>query len=153
MTLRPATPGDAQALAALHGASFETAWSAADITNLLDDQGGFGLVVHDETGGACAFVLVRVVLDEAEILTIAVAPARRRQGLARTLVEAAAHLAGAQGAAGLLLEVAVDNPAAIALYHGAEFADVGRRRGYYARKGAAPADALVMRRELNSPRG
>jgi len=98
------------------------------------------------------FILVRAVAGEAEILTLAVAPAFRRQGAARALVEAVAVEASRRGARTLFLEVAEDNPAAIALYESTEFEAVGLRRGYYARKDARPADALVLRRRLNSAR-
>ena len=52
----------------------------------------------------------------------------------------------------MFLEVAEDNIAALALYHRAGFAAVGRRRGYYHRAGAAPVDAQVLRLDLNSRR-
>ena len=53
----------------------------------------------------------------------------------------------------MFLEVAVDNPAAIALYQAAGFVPAGRRRGYYRRQGADAMDALVLRRTLNSRAG
>jgi ribosomal-protein-alanine N-acetyltransferase len=49
----------------------------------------------------------------------------------------------------LFLEVADDNPAALALYEGSGFEQAGRRRAYYARPDARRADALVLRRPLN----
>ena len=150
MTLEPIDVGQAVDLAALHATSFDTPWNAADIAELLEGPGGFGVVVLDEMLTPAGFILARVIVDEAEILTLAVAPAARRQGLARALVEAVAGLARARGAASLFLEVAADNPAAIGLYKSTEFAEVGGRRGYYARKDGLPVDAVVMRRDLNS---
>ena len=147
MKIAPASAAAAEALARVHAASFESAWSAADIAELLESPGGFALTASDtEIQG---FILVRANSYDAEILTLAVNPAFRRQGLASTLTEAAAGLAETVGAESLFLEVAEDNPAAIALYAGAGFTQVGRRRGYYARKGAEAVDALVMRRDLN----
>jgi ribosomal-protein-alanine N-acetyltransferase len=90
-----------------------------------------------------------VMAGEAEVLTLAVRPAQRRRGIARALVDAAALLAS-RTASAMFLEVADDNPAAVALYAQAGFAAVGRRAGYYARPGAPAADAIVMRRTLNS---
>ena len=98
------------------------------------------------------FILCRSIAGEAEILTLAVDPARRRRGAGRALVEAAAGMAATLGAEEMFLEVAVDNPAALALYEAAGFARVGRRPGYYARTDGADVDAVVMRRELNSRR-
>ncbi len=151
MTLRFAASEDAAALHALHAQAFEQPWSAAEIERLMRIMGGFGVVA--EGTAPQGFVLVRTVADEGEILTLAVAPAFRRQGVGRALVEAAAAEASRRGARAMFLEVAEDNPAAIALYEAAEFQAAGLRRAYYARPSARPADALVLRRTLNSRGG
>jgi ribosomal-protein-alanine N-acetyltransferase len=96
------------------------------------------------------FIVVRAVAGEAEILTLAVHPEARRQGLGRALVESAATTAQTLGAEAFWLEVATDNAAATALYAAAGFESAGRRPGYYGRKGGERIDALVMRRLLNS---
>ena len=148
MRLRAATRVDATALAEVHARAFDAPWSAADILRFAEDPGGFALAAEgaDELVG---FILCRVMAGEAEVLTLAVRPAQRRRGIARALVDAAALLAS-QTASAMFLEVADDNPAAVALYAQAGFAAVGRRAGYYARPGAPAADAIVMRRTLNS---
>ncbi|MDB5469943.1 MAG: rimI [Caulobacter sp.] len=136
---------DPASLAALHAQAFAHPWSAAEIAALLDTPGTF--VVAEDNG----FILARTLAGEAEIITLAVAPAARRRGLARRLVEAATVRAMALGAEALFLEVADDNVAALSLYRGLGFEIVGRRRGYYARNDGEPAtDALVMRLSLNS---
>jgi len=150
MRLQPVGADEAAALVQLHASSFDSPWSAADIAELLTGPGGFGLAAVDDDAEFQAFILARAIAGEAEILTLAVAPARRRAGLARALVEAAAGVAASLGAESLFLEVAADNDAAIGLYRAAGFAEVGRRRGYYPRKAAAAIDALIMRRGLNS---
>jgi ribosomal-protein-alanine N-acetyltransferase len=93
-------------------------------------------------------VLVRLAADEAEILTLAVAPEARRRGRARALLKAAQAHAAAGGARRLVLEVAEDNAPARALYAAAGFGPVGRRRGYYDRAAGAAADALVLAKDL-----
>lgn len=127
----------AEALAAIHAASFPPAerWAAAALATQLALPGGFGLL--DPRGG---FVLARVAADEAEILTLAVAPPARRQGVARALLAAAHAEAAARGAVASYLEVAAGNEAALALYAAAGYRAVGRRPGYYADGG----DAIVM---------
>jgi ribosomal-protein-alanine N-acetyltransferase len=148
VNLRPATRGDAAALAEVHAAAFEEPWPAEDILRFAEDRGGFALAVEAE-GGLAGFILCRQMAGEAEVLTLAVRPAARRRGIGRALL--AASLAIAEGtASGMFLEVAADNPGAIALYEGAGFEVVGRRPGYYGRAGAPSVDALVMRRVLNS---
>lgn len=139
--MRAAGPEDAAALAALHAAAFPDAerWDAAAIGGLLAMPGAFGLVLPGE-----GFVLARVAADEAEILTLAVAPEARRRGHGAALLAAAMAQAVARGAAAMFLEVSERNAAAGALYVRAGFAEAGRRRRYY----ADGADALVLRRGL-----
>lgn len=139
--LRAARGEDAGDLAALHAAAFASPWSRADHADLLASPGAFALLAEGE-----GFILCRAIAGEAEILTLAVAPAARRRGTGRALVEAAAGVAGTLGAETLFLEVAHDNAAALALYDAAGFSRVGLRRGYY----ASGADAVVMRRALNT---
>jgi ribosomal-protein-alanine N-acetyltransferase len=146
--LRPASAADAAAMARTHAAAFPASWSAEDILRFAEEPGGFALIAETAAGMA-GFILCRVMAGEGEILTLAVRPRSRRRGVASALVEAASAFA-AQTAEAMLLEVAEDNPGALALYARAGFRTVGRRAGYYARSGAAPIDALVMRRALNS---
>lgn len=131
----------APALAALHAAAFPPAqaWGADAIALMLDLAGGFGLWCPGQ-----GFVLARVAADEAEILTLAVAPGSRSRGLGRALMASALAGARTRGAAAMLLEVAETNGPANALYASLGFVPVGRRRRYY----EDGADALVMRREL-----
>ncbi len=94
------------------------------------------------------FVLSRFAADEAEILTIAVAPEWRRCGIGTLLL--APHLAGlaALRVNRLFLEVDVENIAARALYAGFGFEQVGERKAYYRTADDRLAAALVMRLEL-----
>jgi len=149
MRLDRARQRDAEAMAAVHAAAFDEPWDARAIRGVIQGPGAFGFVLRDEADIA-AFILARAVADEAEILTLAVDPARRRRGAGAALVEAAARFAAAVDARRLFLEVAADNTAALALYRGAGFADAGLRKAYYPRAGGGPVDALVLRRDLNS---
>jgi ribosomal-protein-alanine N-acetyltransferase len=148
MTLSLHLAPAAAILAGLHAQSFDEAWSEADFEVLLASPGVFALMARarEEPIG---FILARIAGDEAEILTLAVNPARRRHGAGRKLVVGAADKALRQGATALFLEVAADNAPALALYEACGFRQVGRRDGYYARAAGA-ADALTLRRDLNS---
>lgn len=148
MRLRAGAPADAEVLAALHATAFDKGWSAEVIAQLVAGPGHGALLVED--AAAQAMILWRAAGGEGEILTLAVDPRRRREGLARLLVEAACALARETGAEAMFLEVALDNAAAIGLYRRAGFDEVGRRPGYYDRGGGQRADALVMRRDLNT---
>ncbi|UWQ80300.1 GNAT family N-acetyltransferase [Leisingera sp. S132] len=137
----PLTPEE---MAATHAAAFTQArpWSAPEFAALLDSPLVFA------AGDARCFALVRAIADEAELLTIATGPAHQRQGLARACMLDWESLARARGAAEAFLEVAEDNAPAQALYRACGFAECGRRTGYYRRKDANPADAILMRKAL-----
>ena len=128
-------------MAALHGASFTMPrpWSAVEFAELLASPRVFAL-----TTGAEGLLLGRVVVDEAELLTIAVDPAQRQQGLGRTLVQDFLAEAARRGAASAFLEVAATNVGALALYRACGFRQTGRRRGYYYGPDGA-VDAVLMR--------
>lgn len=132
-------------LAAIHAEAFDAPWPASAFAGLLDQPG-----VVLEAGGD-GFILIRVVADEAEILTLAVRPSARRAGLGVRLTRVAAHRSWSAGARRLFLEVAEDNVAALALYARMGFGLAGRRPRYYARPGRAPADALLLVLNLVGP--
>ena len=139
--MRFAEQTDIAQLVRLHAASFEDHWDEASLRDFLGSPGVFALVEGE------GFVLIRAVADEAEILTLAVAPEKRRAGIGRALIEAAAMEANARGAQAFFLEVSVENGAARALYSGLGFAQAGSRPGYY-RTPQGPADALILKAAL-----
>jgi ribosomal-protein-alanine N-acetyltransferase len=136
-----ATAACAAALAAIHAVAFppSEAWGEDAISLQLDLPGAFGLI--DRRGG---MLLARIVSDEAEVLTLAVAPVARRQGVGTALLRVAKAEVAARGGRTIFLEVGVGNAPAQALYRREGFAEVGRRRRYY----ADASDALVLRVDL-----
>ena len=149
LTLAPAGPEAAETLAALHAAAFDKPWSAADIAALIGGAGAYAVLAQDEA--PLGMVMSRILFEEAEILTLAVAPEARRRGVGLALVGAATGLARQGGASSLILEVGGDNPGAVVLYERTGFVQTGRRRDYYDR-GGRRIDALLMRLDLNSER-
>tara|TARA_R110000868_G_scaffold62202_2_gene188237 strand:+ start:11398 stop:11871 length:474 start_codon:yes stop_codon:yes gene_type:complete len=143
----PAGESDLDAVAALHTTSFDTGWSADTFAELLSSAGVYLWQARD---GAVlsGFVLARIVADEAEILTIAVAEPVRGQRIGERLMEQVVIGALAQGGVALFLEVAEDNQSAISLYDRMGFSEVGRRPAYYQRK-TGPIAALTMRLALS----
>ncbi len=139
------TTADPDVLAAIHAQAFDAPWDAETFRTLLSQPGVAACV--DEDG----FILIRVVADEAEILTLAVRQGARRQGLGARLTTQAAALVRGQGAARLFLEVAEDNVAARGLYAALGFEPAGRRRGYYRRPSGPAADALILALNFEAP--
>ncbi len=138
--------------ARLHGLCFSKGWSEDAFMSLMAMPGAFALLVsrvETENTAPVGFALARVGGGECEIITLGVQPEHRGAGAAACLMRAITSRAGELGAAEMLLEVADDNPAAIALYQSAAFEPVGRRKDYYRGPDGRPIDAIVMRRSLS----
>jgi ribosomal-protein-alanine N-acetyltransferase len=148
VSLHAASLLDAPEMARVHARCFPAPWDTEEIGDLLTAPGGFGLVI--KAPPLAGFILCRALAGEAEVLTLAIEPDLRGQGLGQALLQAAIGVAHAKGAEAMFLEVAADNRPAIALYRRNGFDQVGLRRGYYPNQGGAPVDALVYRRPLNS---
>jgi ribosomal-protein-alanine N-acetyltransferase len=138
---------DAAAIARLHAASFRRGWSDGEFERLLLER---NTVAHRAMTGRTlqAFILSRLAGDEAEILSVAVASARRGRGLGRALLNLHLRRLAGLGARAVFLEVDEDNEPARRLYQRAGFREVGRRPGYYQQGRDVAADALVLRRDL-----
>lgn len=132
------SPAYAPVFAALHAQAFaHEPWDEAAFAAMLAQPGMHGFL--DERGG---FLLLRIILDEAEIITIGVAAPR--QGIATALLGQGITAARAQGVAKLHLEVAEDNAPARALYAAFGFVQTGRRPAYYANGAAALTLMLAL---------
>lgn len=138
---------DVAALHRLYQACFDEPFAAESFRALLATPGMWAVLAWPDDDGAApiGFAVARCVADEAEIVSIGVAPDARRRGVGAAVLADTLARAVAQGAASVFLEVGEDNPAAIALYVSAGFEKVGRRPGYYRRKTSAPVAALIMR--------
>jgi [ribosomal protein S18]-alanine N-acetyltransferase len=142
-TFSAAGPRDAAAIAQLHGQSFGRGWDEDEVYRLLIDR---AVIVHRAMSrrALVGFIMSRLAADEAEILSVAIAPARRGCGLSRPLLDHHLRSLAGLGARAVFLEVDEHNAPACRLYAGAGFREVGRRQGYY----TGGATALVLRRDL-----
>jgi len=139
----------AAVLAALHAEAFagqtQELWSEQSLRELLAMPGALALLAL-QGQQPVGFILLRLAADEAEIITLAVQPQVRRQGVARRLLTVGLAKVTGRGAQQCFLEVAESNMAARGLYASAGFAEVGRRPGYYRDAAGAPRDAILMRK-------
>lgn len=133
---------DWKALAALHALCFDIPWDARAFTQLLNS--GATALVANENEVRCGFIVYRVAADEAEILSLGIAPENRGRGLGKALVMAAAAQAAKCGAVAMFLEVSERNASALATYRAAGFREAGRRRDYY----GIGDDALILQTAL-----
>jgi len=145
--LSEASARDAGMIAGLHSASFRRGWSEQEVEGLLLDK---HVIAHRATlaGKLAGFIISRLVVDEAEILSIAVAASQQGRGLARRLLDLHLRRLAGLGARAVFLEVDENNRPAIRLYDRAGFGEVSRRANYYIAPDSRPTAALVLRRDL-----
>ena len=146
-SVRPAEPGDAEALSALNADALAAALPPGWVQVPPRDADDRRLILVAETGEGCvdAFCLATTVLDEASLLLIVTAPSARGQGVARRLLRALLVRLADHGVDRCFLEVRETNAAAIALYRGCGFAQDGCREAYYAGvTGTQREDAILM---------
>jgi [ribosomal protein S18]-alanine N-acetyltransferase len=141
--VRRAAAGDADAVVALEAETFGAdAWPYARVVRVLTHPRREAWVAVDGGGGVCGYVVLSGVAEVADLERIAVATSHRQRGLAAMLL-ASCDLSGCDR---VMLEVRADNEAAVAFYRREGFAEISRRRGYY----ADGADAVVMERAVGA---
>ncbi|WP_417688593.1 ribosomal protein S18-alanine N-acetyltransferase [Roseibium sp.] len=142
---------DLTRLAEIHSRSFTHSWDEEELSRLMDQAGVFVLVIRRPVAlgsrKVLGFIMIRTVAGEAEILTIAVDPKNRGEGLARQLLREALFRLYSERCEALFLEVDAANEPALKLYKSAGFRKVGERKGYY-RAAEGDGTALVMRADL-----
>lgn len=143
MIFEPLRPEHDEAVAELTRVCFGDAPKPGDIGARRERDVAEAWVARDGEA-IVAFAFLLVVCDEAELHTVGVDPARRREGIARALVERASAAVRERGAARIFLEVSRNNRAAIALYEDMGFTLERVRARYY----PDGSDALVMARAL-----
>lgn len=152
-TIRPMSAADLPFVAALENAVHLHPWTTAQIlaVDKLLLENYIGWVAWDDDAGVLrGYVLMQVLVDEVEILTIGVAKTAQGQGLgAAFLARAFDDLSVQNQINACLLEVRESNWTAIALYQKCGFVTIGRRKNYYPEPNTAEReDALLMRKNL-----
>jgi len=134
---------DLTSILAIETGSFSDPWSAAVWRDELTRSGSV-VIVAERHGELDGYVAARRMVEEGEVLRIAVLPQHRRRGLGARLFHRAAEKLFAAGARRLSLEVRADNTSAVAFYASIGLREVGRRSRYY----PDGEDALVLRSDL-----
>lgn len=147
VTLRDMTQADVDAVLSIEQAVQTYPWTRGNFSDALD-SGYICRVDETESGGIRGYVMLRSLVDEAELLNIGVAGTHQRRGVGRRMLRKMLDVARAKQLRRVFLEVRSSNAAAIALYRSAGFSEVGVRRGYYQNANGSE-DALVMACDLN----
>ena len=138
-----------QVMAVMHAAfdpSFGEAWNRGQCLGMLALPDVW-LMVAERDGEQIGFALSRRIIDEVELLLLAVIPAARCSGVGSLLIDQVAMHAHRHGASRLLLEMRAGNPAG-ALYEAHGFSRIGARRDYYRGIGGQLADAWTLARPI-----
>ena len=137
---------DADAASALHARCFERAWSPAEFRTFAGASVYSGLLAWQGERLA-GLLIVMTIGSESEILTLAVDPELRRQGIGAAILKRFLAEAAGIGVNAVFLEVGYRNDAARALYEACGFEVVGERPGYYQTPDGAE-DAVIMKAAL-----
>ena len=155
---RPAGSGNRQNLDAVmtimedaFDPRFGEGWSRAQCHGMLGDANSW-IILDRRDDRPVGFALSRMIVNEAELLLIAVRPAYRGHGIGRDLLREVARTAGTRGARRLHLEVREGNAAA-KLYCGIGFEKTGRRKNYYSGRNGERFDAITLVLQLDPPAG
>ena len=135
-----------QAVADLEKVCFHDPWSLNAITGEVFNPLSMWIVALEDDR-VVGYIGSQSVIDQADVMNIAVDPDYRRRGIAEALIQRLESGLQERGVTGLLLEVRVSNDPARSLYEKLGFVVVGRRPGYYTKP---KEDALIMRKELGA---
>jgi ribosomal-protein-alanine N-acetyltransferase len=149
IVVEPLAAEAAPVCAGIHSKCFAHPWPASEIETMTASSGSVAHGALDsKSGRVLGFILSRKVVDEAEVLTIAVDPEFRKLGIGAALLEAHLQELAMARVRRLFLEVEEGNAAARRLYAKFGFVETGRREGYYRAAGGGRAAALVLRKDV-----
>jgi [ribosomal protein S18]-alanine N-acetyltransferase len=135
---------DLDAVDEIERASYPTPWSRAMFAAELQKPSSLSIGAFGDSVGLVGYAIVSRYVDAWHVMNVAVAPAYRRRGIARGLLERVFEVTSSDPRRGYTLEVRVSNEDAIRLYRRLGFEPRGIRRGYYTDN---REDALIMWRE------
>ncbi len=118
-------------------------WNLQTLQNLLIQEQTCGFLAIDGQA-TVGFIAGQSIADQADILSFAVINTHRKQGIGRELLARFVDHCRDQSVSRIVLDVAQDNIAAIALYHKCGFQTFGRRERYYAGQNGDRKDAVLM---------
>jgi ribosomal-protein-alanine N-acetyltransferase len=148
ITLRRLEPGDLDEIERIERASYPTPWSRSMFAGELVKPSSLSLGAVDEAGALVGYLILSRYVDAWHVMNVAVAPGRRREGIASALLrQLLDETRGGDARRGYTLEVRVSNVGAISLYERFGFRPKGVRRGYYTDN---REDALIMWRDADA---
>jgi ribosomal-protein-alanine N-acetyltransferase len=149
VSIEPFRLADAAKIAAIHSASFVSGWTESDIEAFFHDRKVCGhCAAGPDRNDLRGFAISKMVLDEAELLSIAVDARFREKKIGRLLLSEHIAKLNALAVRHVFLEVAEDNIPAFKLYKRLGFVQIGRRESYYPQKNGSRIAALTMQLDI-----
>jgi ribosomal-protein-alanine N-acetyltransferase len=148
LELRRLGLGDLDAIERIERASYPTPWSRSMFASELAKPSSLSFGAVDERGTLVGYLVLSRYVDAWHVMNVAVAPERRRQGIASALLHRLLELTKDDALRGYTLEVRISNLGEIRLYERFGFRRKGIRRGYYTDN---REDALIMWRDADAP--
>ena len=142
---RPMHEGDVRTVMDIERRAYQFHWTEGIFRDCL--RVGYCCWVMELAGSVTGYGIMSLVVGEAHLLNICVAPEWQRQGYGQHLLEHFMELARERGAGQMFLEVRLSNSAAIALYRAQGFNEVGMRKNYYPGENGRE-DALILAKDL-----
>ena len=142
---RPMHEGDVRAVMDIERRAYQFHWTEGIFRDCL--RVGYGCWVMELGGQVAGYGIMSLVVGEAHLLNICVAPEWQNQGYGRQLLEHFLELARERGASRMFLEVRLSNLAALSLYRDVGFNEVGSRKNYYPGE-RGREDALILAKDL-----
>ncbi|MCU7844409.1 MAG: ribosomal protein S18-alanine N-acetyltransferase [Candidatus Thiodiazotropha sp. (ex Monitilora ramsayi)] len=146
LSLRPMQQEDLQQVIAIEEAVYPFPWTLGIFQDCLRVGYCCWVILLEEV--VIGYGVMSVVIDESHILNLCIHPKWQRKGLGNKLIRRLLKIARQHGAETTFLEVRASNRAAIKLYQGLGFVEVGMRKDYYPAAGRTREDAVVMSLEL-----
>ncbi len=144
--LRRLELADLDEIERIEQASYPTPWSRSMFASELAKPSSLSLGAVDGTDALVGYLVLSRYVDAWHVMNVAVAPERRREGIASALLRRLLDATKGDARRGYTLEVRVSNVGAIRLYERFGFRTKGVRRGYYTDN---REDALIMWRDAD----
>lgn len=145
MQIKPMSNADISQIVALEQLCFSDPWSSMAFHSELHNPLSLWLVALDDDQCLMGYIGSQTVLDESDIMNVAVSPQYRKQGVATALIDSLCNALKDKSVKKLSLEVRKSNVSAISLYQKLGFIQVGLRKNYYRNP---KEDALILQKEI-----
>lgn len=148
--IQSCTPSDALVIASIQNECFDKKWAISEIKTLLESASILSYCLKNQKAEIVGYILCQWVLDEAEVISIAIKPTLQRQKLGTFLLKKLEDILIQNKIVTLYLDVSLENTPAKNFYQAQGYNLESIRPLYYLKFDGSYVDALVLRKKLLS---